>query len=64
MEKGEMQGIASDLEAIKKLMILSLIQKGFQQQELASVLDIDGAILSKMFPKGMLKRAKGLKANG
>ena len=64
MQKSEMQGIAADLEAIKKLMILSLIQKGFQQQEIASVLELDGAILSKMFPKGLLKRAKGLTANG
>src|SRR5256885_1032909 len=59
MEKSEMQRIAADVEALKKLMILSLVQKGFKQKELASVLNVDGAILSKMFPKGLLKRAKG-----
>lgn len=63
MEKGEMQKMAADLDAIKKLMILALVQKGFNQTQLASVLNIDGAILSKMFPKGLLKEAKGRKAN-
>jgi predicted XRE-type DNA-binding protein len=64
MQKGEMQKISSDLDAIKRLMILSLVQRGFQQKEIASALDVDEAILSKMFPKGLLKKAKGLTANG
>jgi predicted XRE-type DNA-binding protein len=63
MEKGEMQTIAADIEAIKKLMILTLVQRGFKQKELASVLNVDEAILSKMFPKGLLKQAKGRKAD-
>jgi hypothetical protein len=63
MQKSEMQRIADDLDAVKKLLVLSLVQKGFKQQELASVLDIDGAILSKMFPKGLLKKAKGRMTN-
>jgi hypothetical protein len=63
MEKVELQKIAADLDAIKKLMILNLVQKGFQQKDLASALDVDGAILSKMFPKGILKKAKGRSDN-
>jgi len=63
MQKGEIQKIAEDLDAVKKLMILSLVQKGFKQGELASALNLDEAILSKMFPKGLLKKAKGLKAD-
>ncbi len=63
MEKGEMQKIAADLDAIKKLLVLSLVQKGFQQNELASTLNVDSEILSKMFPKGILKKARGRKTN-
>ena len=63
MEKGEVQKIAADLDAIKKLMILSLVQKGLKQKELASVLNVDEAILSKMFPRGLLKQVKGRKTH-
>jgi predicted transcriptional regulator len=59
MEKSELQSIAADLDAIKKLLILSLIQKGLKQGSLASVLGVSDATLSKMFPKGLLKEAKG-----
>ncbi|ODS03410.1 hypothetical protein AUC71_00925 [Methyloceanibacter marginalis] len=60
MEKGELKNIAADLDALKKLMVLSLVQKGFKQKQLASVLAISEGTLSSMFPKGLLKEAKGL----
>ena len=63
MQKGEMERLASDLDAMKKLMVLVLIQKGFKQKELASVLGVGEATLSEMFPKGLLKDAKGRKTN-
>lgn len=63
MEMGEAEKLSSDLDAIKKLMILVLVQKGFKQKELASVLGVSEATLSEMFPKGLLKEAKGRKAN-
>lgn len=63
MEKDELKSIAADLDAIKKLMVLSLKQKGFKQTQLAAVLGVSDATLSTMFPKGLLKRAKGLSAD-
>jgi hypothetical protein len=39
VQKGEMQRIAADLDAMKKLMILSLVQRGFQQKDLAFSLE-------------------------
>ncbi len=63
MEKGDLQKISADLDAIKKLMVLSLVQKGLKQGNVAAVLGVDDATLSRMFPKGLLKSVKGLSAN-
>ncbi len=63
MEKNELKEIANDLDGIKKLMILSLVQKGFKKKQLASVLGISEASLSAMFPKGVLKQSKELSQN-
>jgi predicted transcriptional regulator len=57
-ERSELQKIASDLEAVKKLLVLSLIQKGFKQKHVASVLGVGEATLSEMFSKGLLKQAR------
>jgi DNA-binding Xre family transcriptional regulator len=59
MEHSELKKIAADLEAVKKLMILSLVQRGIKQTQLAAVLGVSDATLSLMFPKGLLKEAKG-----
>lgn len=63
MEKTDLQKIAVDMDAIKKLMILSLVQKGFKQKALASTLGIAEATLSEMFPKGLLRQAREIAGN-
>jgi hypothetical protein len=63
MEKNDLQKIAVDLDAIKKLMVLTLVLKGLKQGSVASLLGVDDATLSRMFPKGLLKEAKGLSAD-
>lgn len=63
MEKSELYRLASDMDIMKKLMVLSLIQKGFKQKQLASVMGISEGTLSAMFPKGLLKDAKGLSSD-
>jgi hypothetical protein len=63
MEKGDLQKFSADLDAIKKLMVLSLVQKGLKQGDVAAVLGIDDATLSRMFPKGLLKKVKGRSAD-
>lgn len=54
----ELKQIASDLDAVKKLMILGLVTKGFKQKQLASLLGVSEATLSEGFPKGLLKSAR------
>lgn len=60
MDNRDLTRISSDLDVIKKLLILSLIQKGFKQKALASTLGVGEATLSEMFPKGLLKEAREL----
>lgn len=48
------------LTHIRSLLILDLIKKGVKQSQIASALDVDAAVISRMFPKGLLKDiAKG-----
>lgn len=58
VEKSDLQRIAADLDLIKKLMVLGLVQKGFQQKQIASLFRVSEATLSEMFPKGLLKQAR------
>lgn len=50
--------VSSQLEGIKRLLIMMLIDKGFKQGQIAAALAISDATLSTMFPKGLLKDAK------
>lgn len=43
--------IASDLEAIKKLMVFELMNKGHSQAKIATALGTSQASISRMFPK-------------
>lgn len=45
---------ASDLEDVKKLLILGLIRSGLSQTQVAAALDMHRTSLSRMFPKGLL----------
>ncbi len=58
MDVVELRKIAGDLDAIKKLMILELIQKGLKQKQISRVLNVSEATLSEMFPKGLLKEVR------
>lgn len=44
------------LEDIKKLIILNLIHQGVQGKDIASVLDVDPAIISRMVPARQIKK--------
>ena len=43
---------------IKKLLILALIKQGVQSKEIASVLDVDPAIITRMVPLRQIKKKK------
>ena len=43
-----------ELVAIRKLLVLSLLNSGLSQNQLAGALDIDRSAISRMFRKGTL----------
>jgi len=50
-----MDDIAKELEAIKRLMVFTLLWQGATQEQVASALNIDRSQVSRMFPKGIIK---------
>lgn len=51
-----------ELVAIKKLLVLALVNSGLTQAQIATALDIDRTSVGRMFPKGALSNLK-TKAN-
>ncbi|KEO87399.1 hypothetical protein EH30_07135 [Erythrobacter sp. JL475] len=52
--------IATDVDFIKKAMIIDLVSRGFSQEEVGSLLGVSQKTVSVMFPKGILNKAKNL----
>lgn len=52
------QKINQLLEDIKKLLILDLVRQGVQGKEIASILGVDPAIISRMVPARQIKKNK------
>lgn len=46
--------VLTELQSIKRLLILLLAERGAQQEEIATALNVSQSSVSKMFPKGML----------
>jgi predicted transcriptional regulator len=49
------EALLEELTAIKKLMMLQLLAIGYKQKDLAAVLGVSDATLSRMLPKGITK---------
>lgn len=47
--------VVEELSAIKKLLMLQLLAIGYKQKDLAAVLGVSEATLSRMLPKGITK---------
>jgi predicted transcriptional regulator len=60
MDSKKIDQIAGDVETIKKFMVIDLISRGYSQDELAKLMGVDQTTVSKMFPGGLLKKAKSL----
>lgn len=60
MDSKTIERIAGDVEAIKKFLMIGLISKGFSQDEIGKLMGVDQSAVSKMFPGGILKKAKGI----
>lgn len=50
--------VVAELEALKKLMVLDLLGKGYSQTQIALTLGIGQASVSRMFPRGALGKSK------
>lgn len=61
MDNKRLEQIASDLEAVKKFMVIDLISRGFSQDEVGKLIGAGQSTVSSMFPEGILKKAKALK---
>lgn len=58
MEKADLKSVVSELGALKKLMILQLLDKGYSQSQIALTLGVSQPTISGMFPKGVLGGTK------
>ena len=47
-----------ELVAIKKLLILALVNSGLTQSQISAALDVDRTSVGRMFPKGALSKLK------
>lgn len=61
MDSKKVEQLAGDVDAIKKFMVIDLISRGFSQDEVGKLMGADQSTVSKMFPGGILKKAKSLK---
>lgn len=47
--------VVSELRSVKMLLILQLLRSGVRQSQIAAMLDISEATMSRMLPKGISK---------
>lgn len=55
MNEKDSKALIGEMTAVKKLLILQLLGQGFQQRQIASMLEISEATMSRMLPKGLVK---------
>lgn len=58
MTSDQADKIISELDALKKLMVLQLLDKGYSQNQIALTLGVGQATVSRMFPSGALGKKK------
>lgn len=58
MNEKQAKEIIEQLDALKKLLVLNLIEKGFTQSQIALTLGVGQATVSRMFPSGVFKKTK------
>lgn len=54
----ETEEMTAEIRAVKKLLILQLLRSGATQSQIASILGVSDATMSRMLPKGVGKSAK------
>jgi predicted transcriptional regulator len=51
MDSSEVGLLVAEMEAVKKLLILQLVKQGVRQKDIAQVLGVSEATLSRMMPR-------------
>lgn len=54
----ERDELLEEMRALKMLMILQLLRSGAKQSQIAAMLGVSEATMSRMLPKGVAKLAK------
>lgn len=57
MKKGKEQKIDT-LEQIKRLLVLALIHQGIQSKDIAAILGVDPATITRIVPTRQIKKLK------
>lgn len=55
MNQGNQVDLGEEIRAVKMLLILQLLKMGVKQGQIASMLGISDATMSRMLPKGLAK---------
>lgn len=60
MNEKDLKLLVEEFQSLKRLFILQLLGQGFKQRQIAAMLGISEATMSRMIPKGLTKGiAKG-----
>lgn len=51
--------LIAEMKAVKMLLILQLLKSGATQSQIATMLGVSDATMSRMLPKGLAKSIKG-----
>jgi DNA-binding NarL/FixJ family response regulator len=60
MDSKKIEAIATDIDFVKKALIIDLVARGFSQEDIGDLLGVSQKTVSVMFPKGILNKAKSL----
>jgi hypothetical protein len=58
MDVADLKELLQETRWIRKLLVLKILASGYQQKDIAAVMDVSEATLSRMLPKGLSKKNK------
>jgi predicted transcriptional regulator len=58
MNEGNNSDLVQEMQWVRKLLMLQVLASGYQQKDIALLLGVSDATLSRMLPKGISKKSK------
>jgi len=58
MSEANNGSLLQEMQWVRKLLMLQVLASGYQQKDIASLLGVSDATLSRMLPKGISKKSK------